>query len=236
MDYFIENRFPYKDYIGKSLLVVGGGPSTLDVNWNNLDVDYIWSCNGFYLNDKVSSVDLDLVALGNLQDWNHPNLTTYLEEHSNTKILLETNYLYPDKLSKNKLFMDSNKGRVYQGQLAKDATGIVGPPARLMVLACCIGIKDLYFVGIDGFDPQLKNTHAFTKEEGLKPEAVHNTYEKYLKDHTFFAKSIYEKFGNRVNFHNLGEKSKAHNIISITSKQHFPLDEKVLEILGKSSR
>ena len=30
-------------YSGKKILIIGGGTSTLDVNWENLDYDFVWT-------------------------------------------------------------------------------------------------------------------------------------------------------------------------------------------------
>ena len=31
-------------YKNKKILIVGGGQSTLDTKWENLDYDYLWTC------------------------------------------------------------------------------------------------------------------------------------------------------------------------------------------------
>ena|SRR6056300_114294 len=231
MNFFISNNFDYSHYKDKSVLVVGGGPSTLDVRWQDLSVDYIWSCTNFFLNKDILKHRLDLVSLGNLQDYKNPDLLKYLDTQIGCKIFFENNYLYPSTLKENDSFINRYRGRIYYGELDKTYTTIVGPPARLVTLAANVGFKNVYFVGIDGFDKQLKNAHAFTKEEGLREGAVHNTYEAYYDAHTTFANRLYMDFGSRVNFYNLGELSKSHNIISEVSKELFPLPKKIYEKL-----
>ena len=49
MRYSIERDFPHLDYQGKEILIIGGGPSTIDVKWENIKTDFVWSCNDFYL-------------------------------------------------------------------------------------------------------------------------------------------------------------------------------------------
>ena len=67
----LKSRFPFTDNIKKSfgivynhldefekfkdskILVVGAGPSTNEVKWYNLEYDYIFSCNHFFLNEKI---------------------------------------------------------------------------------------------------------------------------------------------------------------------------------------
>ena len=50
----------YKD---KSILILGGGTSTLDTKWENLEYDYIWTCNDFYISDRLSNVKIDLTII-----------------------------------------------------------------------------------------------------------------------------------------------------------------------------
>ena len=50
-------------YKNKKILIVGGGQSTLDTKWENLDYDYLWTCNDFYKEERVLSQDIDLYAL-----------------------------------------------------------------------------------------------------------------------------------------------------------------------------
>lgn len=236
MDFFIDENFKYSQYKDKSVLVVGGGPSTLEVDWKRLDVDYIWSCTNFFMNEEIVKHSLDLISLGNLQDYTDNRLLSYLDNNINCKVLFEQNYLYPATLSNNLSFINKYKDRTHYGQLDKSYTSIVGPPARLITLAANVGFKNIYFVGVDGFDPSLKNAHAFTKEDGLREGAAHNSYKSYYDAHTSFAKNIFKDFGSRISFRNLGEVAVSHNIISIVSKDKFPLDEKTLEVLGKSPR
>ena len=61
----IEELKKYKD---SKILIVGGGPSTNEVNWQNLDYDYIWSLNHFYLNEKLNDKKVDLACIGGAVD------------------------------------------------------------------------------------------------------------------------------------------------------------------------
>lgn len=231
MNYFIDKNFKYEQYRNKSVLIIGGGPSTDEVQWEKLEVDYKWSCTNFFMNLLLQKTELDLVALGNLQDYRNNDLLNYLDTYTNCKVLFETNYLYPDTLSYNQDFVDRYNDRIFYGQLDKQYTGIVGPPARLITLAANLGFKDVYFVGIDGFDPNFKNVHSFTKEEGLREGASHNSYDLYYGAHTSFGERIYHDFGDKVNFYNLGEIAESHNIIKKVSQQFYPLSKQLHEKL-----
>jgi len=231
MDFFIDENFDYSQYKGKSVLIIGGGPSTAEVNWKNVKADYIWSCTNFFMNENITQKEIDLVSLGNLQNYKDERLLNYLDSNINCKILFEQNYLFPYTLSNNLEFVNKYKNRIHYGQLEKRYTGITGPPARMITLAANIGFKDIYFVGLDGFDKNLKNTHSFTKEDGLREGATWNQYETYYTAHTRFAENIHRDFSSRVNFYNLGEAAKSHNIISTVSKKKFPLSKELYEKL-----
>ena len=63
--------------MGKKILVLGGGTSTIDVKWENLDYDYLWTCNDFFLSDRINKAKVDLVTLAyntNLYDKKFSNL------------------------------------------------------------------------------------------------------------------------------------------------------------------
>ena len=231
MRYSIERDFPHLDYQGKEILIIGGGPSTIDVKWENIKTDFIWSCNDFYLNNRLLKQDINLVSMGNLQDYNNQTLSEYLDWHD-TIILLEDNHVRPQTISNNQTFFNKYRQKIFRGSVDKEYCGIVGPPARLITLACELGATGVYFVGVDGFDKDLKNRHAFTNEEGLRGNAAHNSYDKYYNSITGFFRRVYNDYGRNVKFYNLGEASEAHNIPSFVSKELFPLDEKILALLG----
>ena len=49
---FYKNNLLYSIKDSK-ILIVGAGPSTNEVKWYNLEYDYIFSCNHFFLNEKI---------------------------------------------------------------------------------------------------------------------------------------------------------------------------------------
>ena len=54
-----------KKYTNRDILIIGGGTSTLDVKWEKLikPDTFVWTCNDFYLNDRVTAYDIDLFQL-----------------------------------------------------------------------------------------------------------------------------------------------------------------------------
>lgn len=230
MQYLIDENFNYKKYSGSSVLIVGGGPSTNEVKWKNIKADFVWTCNDFYLNEKTLSTKFDLVALGNLVNFNNEALLEYLTVNTECNILFELEYLYNQTLTENQSFLERFKGRYYFGRNDKEYASLVGPPARLMMLAANVGVSEIYYVGVDGFDPDMKNRHAFTKEPGLREGAVKNKYQMYYEGITGFLVRIAEDFKD-VTFYNLGEMSQSHNIPSFVSKNINPLPDHIKQLL-----
>lgn len=230
MQYLIDENFNYKKYSGSSVLIVGGGPSTNEVKWENIKADFVWTCNDFYLNEKALSTKFDLVALGNLVNFNNEALLEYLTANTKCNILFELEYLYNQTLTENQSFLERFKGRYYFGRNDKEYASLVGPPARLMMLAANVGVSEIYYVGVDGFDPDMKNRHAFTKEPGLREGAVKNKYQMYYEGITGFLVRIAQDFKD-VTFYNLGEMSQSHNIPSFVSKNINPLPDHIKQLL-----
>ena len=42
------------DLSNKKVLILGGGPTTNLINWQNIDYDYIFACNNFYKNKNLN--------------------------------------------------------------------------------------------------------------------------------------------------------------------------------------
>ena len=81
--------FNLEDFGGKTILILGGGTSTLDRKWENLDYDYLWTCNSFYMEERLLNKKVDLFMLGYLTDTNVEILVDddLTEEHLNRMIL-----------------------------------------------------------------------------------------------------------------------------------------------------
>ena len=85
-EYIIQDNGLFEKYKGKNILMIGAGPSCLDVDWNkmNLDYDYIWTCNNFYKNEKLTNLPVDLVSLGPTVDLNDVKLLEKIKDNQTT--------------------------------------------------------------------------------------------------------------------------------------------------------
>jgi hypothetical protein len=70
-------------YTGKDILIIGGGTSTIDIKWENIITPdtYIWTCNDFYMNERVSSQKIDLYQLAYTTDLKDRKLISYLNKN-----------------------------------------------------------------------------------------------------------------------------------------------------------
>ena len=68
------------------VLIIGGGPSSNEVNWENLDYDYIFSINHFYKNEKLKNRPVDLISVGAEVDLQSDEFVSYVSEHNPTLV------------------------------------------------------------------------------------------------------------------------------------------------------
>ena len=59
-DYLLEDLNQFDKFKNSKILVVGGGPSSNEIDWDADDYDYIFSCNHFY--KLVCCVQLSVAA------------------------------------------------------------------------------------------------------------------------------------------------------------------------------
>lgn len=233
------SSFDVEKYKDKSILIIGGGTSTLDVNWESIDYDYIWTCNDFFLEDRVASKDIDLYLLAFTTPFDSKLIDTLKD--SNTSVFYEPNF-YRSKQNTPQ-FRDFKKEagiKVFEmnipfhDHLHQDGQK-AGAAFRLIQLAMITEASKINFVGFDGFNKEFTNKHAFSKHIGLKESDTRRDWKSGYHKVFMEAFNYLVKLEGFERLQNLGE-GYDYNLGSEISKEHFPLDEKVLEVLGKSSR
>jgi hypothetical protein len=235
-DFIIQNYHEEKrKYEGKSLLIVGGGPSAIDVELANISTDYVWASNNFFLNEKLSNIKLDALAVTPYMDiLSNDKLFSFLDNNPQTKIFFETergDYEKDWQDMQNFIIEKPSQSFLY-GTRYRSKIGIT---PRQICLAIFLGFKDIYVVGFDGVS-KAEERHAFENKKELpdwftrrrtndgKSDLGRPTKEHQL---AIFHESVQFiqfwnymiKLGNRFNFNliNLGEKYR-YNISSEITK------------------
>lgn len=218
-EYFLSNKSEYEKYSGKSVLILGAGPTTTASNWGEVNRDYLWSMNHFFLSEKVTKFKPDLVSLGNEVDFNETNrlLHKFIEE-TNCDIIIQ-----PNDVRKNKgMTKFKSKFRKRIGYYSPRWNGKLGAAQRMLLLAIFLKVKNIYIAGIDGYTP------FFNKDlgnEGLSSFETHThfkegyDYEVMVSQNVIFWQYVLD-LKEKLNFNiiNLGEGHPANMATEITQK------------------
>lgn len=240
-----------KKYNNKEILIIGGGTSTLDRKWENvIDTDtFIWTCNDFYLNERVNSQNIDLFQLGFLTDLTDNKLqdklrvnkpfTYYEPEHYRGKqnsmefkqFVKNIGYSVPGMNIDYGLTSTNERytidGRKYGYRPAQKS----GAVFRLILLAMATRARKIYFVGFDGFNKEFSNAHAFTGHIGLKDTDQRRIWKDDPLSYVNVFEDAFRMLASREDckrLQNLGE-GLDYNLGTRLSKEYFKLEDKVYE-------
>ena len=215
---------------GKKILIVGGGPSTNTVPWEDLQYDSLWTCNEFYKNEKLKDKKVDFVSFAPLVD-DSLNSSGDLEEavRKNKDMIVSfpidrSGYKYKPVLDFAKKHID--RTCLYQTRYSS----VIGTMNRLICLAIFFGAKEVMFVGMDGRSKQESNGDLLHAFDGNKP--VPNWYRAFgdrFQDRQFvifydYIVGLKEQYDFKL--YNIGEGQKFNASTEITKKV-FPLTDEI---------
>ena len=187
----------FKEYNGKSVLIIGGGPSTNRLNYDTTERDFTWACNHFYLNPIFSSIKIDVAMFMGEPDLKSKEFTEYRERFQPySGFEVHNRWLEYEFDDYEKYF--AMHTRFY---------GRLGICPRMILFACCLGCERVKFVGLDGYEPIYKGDHAH--EPGKKSLPGIFTEELFDAHYEHFWKYTKENFPD-VEFINLGDGQKFH--------------------------
>lgn len=160
-----------------SVLIVGGGPSTDLVNFSNLQDLPIWTMNNCYKNKKIDEAkNIQLYSILDDTDVEQKELWNFLYKK---EPLLVQEISNPWKQLPSGMFaLDEERGPPRHNRIKElypNSTFVntryrskLGVGARLVIFAILMGIKNIYVVGLDGYDVDGKyKTHSFEEGKGL---------------------------------------------------------------------
>ena len=234
-DYIYASNIPeqldVEHYKDKKIMVVGGGPTTKDVKWENVDYDYIFSCNDYYLCEKLANRKIAMITLLNkaFREGKSKYINSDLQDKldaDNTIIGIEPYHsqeIYDTDKYKN--FIQKYKDRcVFFNTRFQNKSGAA---PRVVLFAAMLKPKVIYMVGIDGHKGN-KTAHSFNKDI-VGPTDY--PYELINKHHIEFAKYMYALSKDLgIQIYNLGVGHK-DNAASEFSKQNYPLTPEIKKAL-----
>jgi len=189
----------FKEYKGKSILIIGGGGSTNKLDWETLNTyDYVWSVNHFYLHPVLKDIKMDLVMMMAEPDLNDEKWLEYRE-----KFKPYVGFEIHDKWRGYK-FDDYDKYFCMHTRFYSK----LGACVRMIIFAAELGVNRIDFIGLDGKDAIEKGDHAFQPGKTTLPTTVGSFVGQYYSfwNHTM---SAYPD----VEFFNLGGGEKYHEAI-----------------------
>lgn len=220
-----------KKFYGKSILVMGSGPSVNLVNWKNLKVDGIVTTSFFYLNNEVTNLsNIIHVTLTDLVDLTNSNLLNFLNTNIDCTIAFEPKehpfYKSDEYVNFNKIYQNRI---VYYNTNQGKKEGVAG---RLCYFIMNFSPNELYYVGIDGKSNNPENDPSNAFRTHLKGDADGYDQKEFVESHIYFANNLYAqslRIGTKL--YNLGEQFE-FNCSSTFSKQYFPLSKETKNLIN----
>lgn len=226
-------EFNLEHFHKKTILVVGGGTSTLDTKWEYTQWDYLWTCNDFFLEKRLLKQKVDMFMLGHQTDITNNTLISklvndkpfvfyepvYFRGKQNTKEFKElTNKISYPIFSMPIPYRDTKYSHAQKA----------GATFRLIQLALMTNASYINFVGFDGFDKEFSNIHAFTKVKGLKDTDTRRDWKTGYYDVFVEAYKYLQAMPDSSRLQNLGEGLN-YNIGTEISSKYFPLKKELYD-------
>tara|TARA_B110000858_G_scaffold103988_1_gene119121 strand:- start:3724 stop:4674 length:951 start_codon:yes stop_codon:yes gene_type:complete len=174
----ITNFNKKEKYKNKSILILGGGPTT-NIILDKLDEiphDYVWSVNKCYLNKKIPDIDTYFASRYMVDQPYFTKNKQYMNFLSKIN-----NIVFCENLFAHNIFNRSQHTKIpnlttmFQTQdIVKKENiywefyrldSILGCGIRMIISAIYSGAKNIYIAGIDGYDINGTNNHSFEKNK-----------------------------------------------------------------------
>ena len=220
----------FEKYKGKSVKIIGGGPSTATINWENIDTDYTWSCNQFYKNERVAKQKIDLVSMS--ADTPRAGFKSIGDicrrDGTNTCFLLDWGDFGVNPVDPLYDFINEFPESVFYYHTRY--ASVIGVGARMVITAILWGAKDIYFVGFDLNSEQTRDDcSAFEKSKSVPPWFLKHGYDfqrRHLIIFWDYIMSLRETYD--FTLYNLGEHCE-NNAYTSMSQHLFPLSDEIKE-------
>ena len=158
----------FKKYKGSKILLVGGGPSSKEIDWEPSNYDYVWSCNHFFKNERMSNTKIDLAMIMPEVNLESDEFIRYRDKYNPLLgFEIHDNWI-------NYKFDNYNKYFLMHTQFY----GKIGIGARMLIFAAALKCANVSFVGLDGGSYVFKGNHGFQKNKKILPSCYNNSSEE----------------------------------------------------------
>tara|TARA_Y100000310_G_scaffold292227_1_gene320829 strand:- start:98 stop:1027 length:930 start_codon:yes stop_codon:yes gene_type:complete len=215
----VMSRFHDMDrFHNTRILIVGAGPTTNLVDWNPDNYDHIWSCNHFFLNEKVFECKPSLVTLCEEVSLDNPELLRYIDSNPSCAVGFDQ-FNSIERIKQSKRFISATNSFFSWTR----CQGKIGAITRLISLAVELGATEIHTVGFDGHEKgercnEERHDHAFEPRKKLQGTYEYNLYLRHFV--MFWDYALW--LAKNTKFQNLGE-GYSMNMSTDISRQEFPL-------------
>tara|TARA_R100001015_G_C4634978_1_gene202925 strand:+ start:8520 stop:9407 length:888 start_codon:yes stop_codon:yes gene_type:complete len=209
-----ECIYQYSDNLaqieGSKILVIGGGPSSMESQYSVSDYDHVFSCNHFYNNETINKIKMFMVFLGDEIDFESKNLKDYLKRNDETLICFENVGRPKSDLVK---FKTEYGERVVWGHTRYHSK--IGAMTRIISYLCNLKPKHISIVGMDGPilpGKEKKHFHSFQPKKWPETGTFESLYDqqkrmkRYVEQYLEFWDYILHDVGSEISFNNVGHK------------------------------
>ena len=220
-----KNLPELEKFKGSKVLIVGAGPSAIQSDWDPKDYDFIFSCNHFYLNEKLRNIDVAFAVFTTETDFSEDNKDFHNYMQNNSTIICFEDRLDPKGREPFKPIKELYPERVTYAHTRYRAK--IGAIPRVICMAALFGCNEIHLVGADGMAKNQRlgdtNGHAFQEGKVLQGTA---DYDLYRRHYVALWDYLLSDIGKNVKFQNLGEGHPS-NMTTDISIQNFPLENKM---------
>ena len=178
---FINIQYPdgfdISKYEGKRILVVGAGPTTNIVKWENIEYDYVFTCNQYTECSKLNDIKIEVASLINRILKKSKPIKLYDRlDRDNSYIAIEPYHssMVFDHMTFHELIAKYKNKCLFFDTTFQNKSGAA---PRLAILAASLKPKSICMVGIDGYGNASNLVHSFDLSEGHS-ENIMSSYSK----------------------------------------------------------
>ncbi len=155
----------FDKYQDRDILIIGGGPSTLNLLWEAKRTQHIWSCNHYFLCEELKHFRFDLaMIMPGVDTRSRPFLDRIFKDQPLLGIELHDKWFSSEKLRQ--LCCEYGENNMFFSHTR--FFGKLGVGARMLILAASLGARKVQFIGFDG----PVRGHAFEKNKYELPSQV----------------------------------------------------------------